>query len=154
MTNDVGDFMEILIDLMLEDDLEEVMVIERESFSTPWSRHSFLRDIRKNTDSIYLTAYQGRSIAGYIGVWLLRGKIHITNLAVAGKCRRQGVATRLVNEIINMARIFGIRMITLEVRVSNWPAIKLYEKLEFVPTGYKTRYYSNNEDALIMRKEL
>lgn len=145
--------MDILIDVMTRDDLPMVMEIERASFADPWSEKSFLQDITDNPYSLYLTASLGRDLLGYIGGWIMKNRLHITNLAIDKKYRRKGVATSLIKELINISYLQGINKITLEVRVSNQAAIKLYKKLGFERVGYKNSYYKNDEDAMIMWKE-
>lgn len=147
--------MEYIIDIMTEDDLSQVMQIEEETFADPWSLNSFRRDIKENPYSLYLTAYQGNRLAGYIGGWLIIDELHITNLAVDSSVRKQGIATALIEELIRITKLKGISRVTLEVRVSNEPAINLYKKMGFESAGCRPRYYqNNNEDALIMWKEL
>jgi [ribosomal protein S18]-alanine N-acetyltransferase len=148
------DVMDILIDIMTIDDLDDVIKIENKSFSDPWSYQSFKRDIIFNNHSLYLCAYKGRNLIAYIGGWLIVNKLHITNLAVDPEYRRKGIATKLIDEIFKMSILQGINKITLEVRMSNDAAIKLYKKKGFIVVGRYLHYYSNNnEDALIMWKE-
>ena len=145
--------MDILIDVMTREDLPQVIKIERSSFSDPWSKKSFLRDIKENPYSLYLTASIGKTLLGYVGGWIMKNRLHITNLAIDSKYRQRGVATSLIEELINISYLQGIDKITLEVRVSNCSAIKLYKKLGFKKVGYKNNYYKNNEDAMMMWKE-
>lgn len=147
--------MNIIIDLMKEEDLSEVMKIENKSFYAPWSLKTFLYELKDNPYSLYLTAYQDSNLIGYAGGWLLTDRFHITNLAVDEDYRKKGVATALTEEIIKRAGKRGISFITLEVRVSNRTAINLYRKLGFYKKDFFRGYYTNNnEDALLMRKEL
>ncbi len=150
--------MDIRIENMREEDLPEVMEIEKMSFSSPWSWHSFLRDINDNSYAMYLTAKYEDKVVGYVGSWLLVDEIHITNLAVAPNYRQQGIATKLITETIRKIKSSKNRelvFISLEVRKSNKPAIKLYQKLGFDKVDIRPEYYRDNqEDALIMRKEL
>lgn len=147
--------MNITIDLMKEEELSEVMEIENKSFSAPWSLKTFLYELKDNPYSLYLTAHQGSNIIGYAGGWSIGDRFHITNLAVDENYRKKGVATALTEEIIKRARKKGISILTLEVRVSNRPAINLYKKMGFYKKEFFSGYYTNNnEDALLMRKEL
>ncbi|MFW6007211.1 MAG: ribosomal protein S18-alanine N-acetyltransferase [Bacillota bacterium] len=147
--------MDIKIGLLSEEDLSQVMKIEYKSFNSPWSRHSFLKDINENPYSIYLAAYNGKKLVGYIGGWLVIDELHITNLAVDPEYRKQGIATRLLNTIIEIIKEKEMIAVTLEVRESNEPAINLYKNNGFIQTGKRINYYQDNgEDALIMRKEL
>jgi ribosomal-protein-alanine N-acetyltransferase len=145
--------MDILIDLMSPEDLPRVMEIERSSFTDPWSEESFLRDLEDNPYSLYLIAVMGRTLLGYLGGWTMKKRLHITNLAIDDKYRRRGIATSLIKELIQISYLQGIERVTLEVRVSNNTAICLYKKLGFKKVGYKTGYYKNDEDAMIMWRE-
>ena len=145
--------MDLLIDLMDEEDLKQVMKIEREVFSNPWSKKSFLSELKKNPHAIYFTARISRTILGYIGFWILSDHIHITNLAVANNSRKNGIATMLFENVKNAARLSQKNDLYLEVRVSNDIAIYFYEKMGFKVIDRKKNYYENdNEDALIMWK--
>lgn len=145
--------MELLIDLMTSDHLQQVLAIEKESFFDPWSRRTFIRELKNNRYSLYLIACRGREVAGYTGGWFLSHKLHITNLAVARRYRKQGIGSRLIQELMTMAHLQDCHKVILEVRISNQVAIDLYKKLGFKQLGIKTAYYRNNgEDALIMGK--
>jgi ribosomal-protein-alanine N-acetyltransferase len=135
--------------------LPQIMEIEKKSFSDPWSRKSFIREITQNHYAHYFVACQEDQVIGYIGGWNVVDELHITNLAVDPAYRRVGVARKLIDKIINEVKEEGVVKATLEVRVSNKPAISLYEKCGFIAVGKRPRYYINNgEDALIMWKEI
>ncbi|MFW6381808.1 MAG: ribosomal protein S18-alanine N-acetyltransferase [Bacillota bacterium] len=147
--------MNFTIEVMTEEDLPAVMEIERDSFPHPWSSYAFKRDINNNPYSLYLMAVGDNGIIGYIGCWFMERGMHITNLAVARDFRQQGVATTLIREIEQLALLTSASSLSLEVRRSNYKAINLYQKLGFHIDDYFPGYYhDNNEDALIMRKEL
>ena len=96
---------------------------------------------------------QGKLI-GYGGMWIILDEAHITNVCVLPEKRRQGYATKLMDELAGIASGLGADNMTLEVRVSNEEALKLYEKCGFHIQGVRKKYYSNNgEDAYIMWKE-
>ncbi|NLM97891.1 MAG: ribosomal protein S18-alanine N-acetyltransferase [Halanaerobiaceae bacterium] len=134
--------------------LERVMEIEKDSFSDPWSRGSFVSEITENPYAVYFVALEGELVIAYIGGWLLTGELHITNLAVDKDYRRRGIAERLIEKILLYSSNKGIKAATLEVRVSNISAINLYKKMGFIPVGSRPGYYlNNNEDALIMWKK-
>jgi len=147
--------MDILIDIMDIEDLDSVIEIENYSFTNPWSRETFKQELIDNPDSLYLTANTGRQIVGYIGSWLLAERLHITNLAIDRCFRNRGIARELLEKILFFGRLNKVTICTLEVRVSNYKAINLYKKLGFMLYGLNKNYYrDNNEDALIMWKEL
>jgi ribosomal-protein-alanine N-acetyltransferase len=141
----------IVLDRMTVEDLPAIHEIERESFSTPWPAHAYRQELETNRLAHYMVARWGDQIVGFAGVWLLVDEAHITTFAVRGTWRRQGVGERLLLAVLDLARSRGAHEATLEVRPSNMPARRLYEKYGFKVVGTRTRYYSDdNEDALIM----
>lgn len=141
---------------MAMEDLEQVLEIERASFSTPWTRSAFEMEVDgSNRYALYWVARNADKIVGYLGTWLILNEIHVTNIAVKPDFRRQGIAEQLLGNLFNQAKSRNIDAITLEVRVSNHSAQKLYQKLGFQMMGVRPKYYqNNNEDALIMWKIL
>ncbi len=147
--------MEVKIKNMEKSDLPQVMEIEKRTFSTAWSEESFLRDLRDDFFSIYLSAYYDDQLVGYIGAWLVVDEIHITNLAVAKKYRNRRIGTKLIKELLKRGKKMGMKQAVLEVRISNQAAINLYNKLGFEKITTRPDYYRDTgEDALIMGKEL
>ena len=143
-----------LIRRMTESDLDEVMEIERESFSLPWSRDSYLGELN-NSFANYMVCDHAGDIAAYGGIWVVFEEAHITNVAVAGKFRGQGIGCALMKELENIARAKHAIRIFLEVRPSNAAALKMYNKLDYIQTGLRKAYYTDNgEDALIMTRYL
>lgn len=117
----------------------------------PWSQTALHDDIADNEKAIYIVAEEQEQIAGYAGMWITLDEAHITNVAVHPKFRRKGIGETLVAALLRQARRHGALHQTLEVRVSNEAAIKLYEGMGFEGVGVRKRYYyDNNEDALIM----
>ncbi|MGE5554030.1 MAG: ribosomal protein S18-alanine N-acetyltransferase [Betaproteobacteria bacterium] len=136
-------------------DVEEVLAIEQASFPTPWSRLAFLSELLENERAVYLVAREEGKVIGYAGMWRILDEGHITNLAVHPDARRRGVGRRLLDALCNLAVARGLRRLTLEVRVSNVAAQHLYESFGFLPAGVRPGYYQdNNEDALIMWRDL
>lgn len=147
--------MEIKIRKMDLSHLAEVMKIEEESFPDPWSRRSFKREISENSYASYLIAVLDQLVIGYIGAWIITDELHITNLAIAKPYRQSGVAQTLIDSLLNFSLEEDCQRATLEVRVSNFAAIKLYKNKGFIAVGIRPKYYANdNEDALIMWKKL
>ncbi|NLY75031.1 MAG: ribosomal protein S18-alanine N-acetyltransferase [Firmicutes bacterium] len=146
--------MQMKIAPMTLEDLDEVLEIEVQAFTTPWSRNSFLYELLENERAIYLTAKnEFDRVMGYVGMWVVFDEGHITNLAIHPQFRRCGVARRLMLELIAVAKGKEVRYLTLEVRRTNSAAQELYQKLGFVHMGVRRKYYlDNNEDALIMWK--
>ena len=141
----------IVIDRMKVEDLPAVHVIERESFSTPWPAHAYRQELENNRLAAYIVARCGDEVVGFAGIWLLVDEAHVTTFATRRAWRRQGIGERLLLALLDLARARGANEATLEVRPSNMPARRLYEKYGFKVVGVRPHYYSDdNEDALIM----
>lgn len=134
--------------------LGQVLAIEKQSFSNPWSQFAFVNELLHNDYAHYLVAMQKGKMVGYAGMWLILDEAHITNIAVAPPHRRQGIGQSILEALLSWAQSLGAASATLEVRQSNIQAQKMYEKFGFVKRGRRLRYYSdNNEDAIIMWKD-
>ena len=145
---------QIVIRPMELSDIDGVMLVEHEAFVVPWSRQAFEEELTQNRIARYLVAEMDGKIAGYAGVWFVIGEAHVTNVAVHGSARRQGIGRLLMNHLIDLAADNGIEAMTLEVRVTNLPARELYREMGFVEKGIRPNYYSETkEDALILWRE-
>ena len=143
----------IKIEPMTHMHVQEVAQIEKLCFSDAWSSLSITAELH-NPLSLWLVAMDGQTLVGYIGSQTVLPESDMMNLAVLPQYRRCGIARLLVQSLIEALSEKGVDSLTLEVRVSNTPAIALYEKLGFLPVGRRPNYYRNpKEDALIMRKE-
>lgn len=137
---------------MRKEDVSFISRLEEDTFSMPWSAASFLRMI-ENEDTEYFVAEEDGRLLGGCGLLLIAGEGNITNVVVAPEARRRGVATGLLTCLMETGDRAGLSAYTLEVRVSNAPAIALYEKLGFVSEGIRPRFYEKPvEDAVIMWK--
>jgi ribosomal-protein-alanine N-acetyltransferase len=146
--------LKLLIEAMRLEDLDEVQAIEQASFSTPWPSNAYRSELMTNRLASYLVARIDGRIVGYGGMWLMVDEAHITTFAIHPGWRRQRIGERLLLAFLDLARDRHAREATLEVRLSNLAARRLYEKYGFRPVGLRPRYYSdNNEDALIMTTE-
>jgi ribosomal-protein-alanine N-acetyltransferase len=135
---------------MMADDLEDVLLIERASFPTPWSRNIFLGEM-EHPFCHDLVALVERKIVGYICFAIVFDEIHLRNLAVHQDWKRRGVASELLSRMITLSSAEKARYGTLEVRKSNSAALELYKRFGFVVEGVRPSYYSETgEDALIM----
>ena len=136
-------------------DLDAIEEIERASYPTPWSRSMFAGELAKPS-SLCLGAFGAESgkLAGYVIVSRYVDAWHVMNVAVAEPYRRRGIATLMLEDLFRATYDDERRGYTLEVRVSNESAIKLYETLGFTATGIRRGYYTDNrEDALVMWKD-
>jgi [ribosomal protein S18]-alanine N-acetyltransferase len=135
-------------------DLDTVEVIERASYPTPWSRSMFAAELRKPS-ALALGAYlETGELVGYAFVSRYVDAWHVMNVAVAPEHRGRGIATVLLERLFEVTAGDPRRGYTLEVRVSNATAIRLYERLGFQSRGVRRGYYTDNrEDALIMWRE-
>jgi ribosomal-protein-alanine N-acetyltransferase len=139
------------VEPMAVGDLDAVQDIERRSFRTPWPAHAYRTELQTNRLAQYLVARIDDRVVGYGGMWVIVDEAHITTFAVDPDWRRQGIGERLLLALLDLAGGRNAREATLEVRLSNLPARRLYEKYGFRPVGLRPRYYSDdNEDALIM----
>lgn len=151
MTGDVGG--EVRIERLDGDaDLEGVLEVEQESFTNPWTRDMYAWELR-NRDACHILIVRTSDcrVAGFCAFWLIVDEIHINNLALRPRFRRQGLGTQLMRHVLAEALRLGARSATLEVRASNDAARSLYERLGFNVAGTRRNYYSDPvEDALIL----
>ena len=131
--------------------LRGVMAIERQVYPRPWSPNLFLAEMNEQRDRLYLVARQDRGVIGYGGVMVAGDEAHVTTIAVDPEHHRHKVGTRLLYELIQGAIRMGATAVSLEVRVTNWGAQRMYGRFGFRPVGIRKNYYQEtNEDALIM----
>ena len=136
-------------------DLDAIERIERASYPTPWSRSMFASELAKPS-SLSLGAFEpdGGRLLGYLIISRYVDAWHVMNIAVAPEYRRKGIARRLMERLFEVTARDARRGYTLEVRVSNEAAIRLYEELGFRARGVRRGYYTDNrEDALIMWRD-
>jgi ribosomal-protein-alanine N-acetyltransferase len=132
-------------------DLDQVHAIEEASLTPPWPEDAYRSELSTNRLATYMVARVGDEIAGFGGLWLMVDEAHVTTFAVHPRWRRRRIGERLLLALLDIALARRAREATLEVRLSNLPARRLYEKYGFRPVGIRPRYYSDNgEDALIM----
>jgi ribosomal-protein-alanine N-acetyltransferase len=132
-------------------DLPAVHEIERASFTTPWPPHAYRTELESNKLAQYIVLRADGQVIAYGGMWLMVDEAHITTFAVSPTWRRRHIGERLLLALLDISLRRGAHEATLEVRLSNLPARRLYEKYGFRPVGVRPRYYTDdNEDALIM----
>ncbi len=141
------------IEKMDLDCVDDVLVIENLSFPVPWSRAAFVQELKGNRLARYVAAKADGRVVGYAGMWMVIDEAHITNIAVHPEYRGQGIGSKLLERLIEIALEEGVDNMTLEVRVSNEIAQGLYKKYGFSVMGIRKEYYlDNREDAFIMWK--
>lgn len=135
---------------MASEHVSSLAQIEKQCFSTPWSENALAEEI-ENPNARFFVALCGEQVAGYIGAHNIVGEVYITNVAVAPDYRRQGVATQLIERLVEISRAENAEFITLEVRENNTSAQALYEKQGFGVVGKRKAFYENpREDAILM----
>ena len=140
---------------MTKDDIEAVVQIESEAYGKHhWAKSSFYDEMSNNLAKYYCAKTKNGELVGYAGTWHIIDEGHITTIAVKKEYLRNHIGEAIIQKIIDDCYQNNIKYLTLEVRVSNTPAIKLYEKYGFQSLGTRKAYYQdNNEDALIMWTE-
>lgn len=139
------------IRIMEESDLNEVVAIEKASFTLPWSRELFLKDVKENNNAHYFVLREEGKLSAYGGFWLLLDEINIVTIAVHPEKRKSGLGGQILKTLLTEGVKLRASLATLEVRVGNTSAIKLYERFGFIQIAVRKKYYSDNgEDALVM----
>lgn len=135
-------------------DLDAVTLIEKTCFSLPWSEESFVNEL-VNQLAYYQCATIDGNVVGYMGMWKICDEGHVTNVAVLPEFRKKGIASLLISKMIDVCKCSEINSMTLEVRESNYDAIRVYEKFGFKSLGIRPNYYQKpNENAIIMWKNI
>ena len=136
-----------------------VAELEKECFVHPWSEES-IRDYFGNPDAHFFVATENSEnsadvseVVGYIGSYIICDEAYITNVAVKKASRQHGIGTALLEKCMDCAENSGATFISLEVRLSNAPAVSLYKKAGFESAGVRPSFYRDpTEDAIIMTK--
>ena len=146
----------LTLDRMRPEDLDEVLAIERVSFTMPWSRGAFLYEMQQNRVArCWVARDDDGHVAGYLCLWEVADEVHITNVAVRPNARRRGIARALLSSVLDNARACAFKVVVLEVRPSNQHALTLYESFGFRVVGRRHGYYyDTGEDALVMEIDL
>lgn len=143
-----------MIRAMTLQDLDIINEIENEAFSHPWSKEDFEAELQSNPYALYYVLEIDEKIVGYVGLWLIYEKAQITTIAVDQKYRGQKHSKTLMKFVDELCQKNEVETLSLEVRVSNYKAIKLYESFGLKTQGLRKDYYQDNhEDAYLMIKE-
>lgn len=139
---------------MKSEHLDAVAALERECFTTPWSRNMLAEELDNALSAFLVALDENDRVVGYAGLQVVLDEGYITNVAVRSDCRRRGVAGKLLDVFERFAEGNGLVFLTLEVRASNYAAIALYGRHGYRGVGRRTNYYEHpKEDAVIMTRE-
>lgn len=141
--------------LTLESEIDEVLAIERASFTNPWTREMYTAELgNREVSYCYLARDDARRVVGFCSFWHVADELHINNLAVAPEHRRIGIGSALLRHVLLEGARLGAVRATLEVRRSNEPARYLYERFGFTVARVRRGYYTKPvEDALVLWRE-
>jgi len=146
--------MNFMIRKMRLEDIEQVIAIDRVSFSLPWPERSFRFELTDNPASRCWVAEMDGKLVGMIVVWLIVDEVHVATIATHPDFRRQGIAKRLLSHALRQLSNEGAQSSFLEVRASNFAAQEMYRKFGYGESGIRRRYYKDNdEDAILMTLE-
>ena len=140
---------------MKEEHIPALGKIEQACFAIPWSEKALSDEFRNPAATFLVAVTEGDRVAGYVGMLVAAGEGYFTNVAVSPEFRRQGVADRLLSALASVGKAQGLSRLSLEVRVSNAPAIALYEKHGYRRDGIRPGFYRTpTEDAAIYSLDL
>lgn len=138
-----------------ENHVDQMYEIEEAVFPIPWSYESLYQDVCQHEIAVYVVGICGEEVVSYAGLWYVHEESHITNIAVKENYRRRGIGKEMMRVLFKIAKDLGVKTMTLEVRASNEAAVSMYENTGFYKAGLRKKYYTdNNEDAIIMNKNL
>jgi [ribosomal protein S18]-alanine N-acetyltransferase len=137
-------------------DLDAVAALEAATFTNPWTRDMLDRELRQSDVArVYVVRLPGCRVAAFCACWLVHDELHINTIAVDARMRRRGLATALMKHLLAEAAAAGAHRTFLEVRRSNLPAQRLYERLGFTVAAVRRNYYSQpEEDALVLSRAM
>ena len=142
--------MNIIIEKMTKEHLDKIKENLKEDFDEFWNEN-VLKNELENPASTYIVAKdEQNNKVGYAGIWQPIDEAHITNIVTKKDKRRNKIGTKMLEELIKIAKEKKLKDITLEVNVNNIPAINLYKKYNFKEVGIRKKYYNNSDDAIIM----
>lgn len=137
---------------MLVEDLDQVMEIENQLFSVPWTREGYFTFLTRD-NALFLVVEEKKQILGYCGILMVPDEGDVLNVAVRADRQREGIGHFLMESLIRLAGDLGVRILHLEVRNSNETALRLYERVGFHKDGIRRAYYTDPvEDAVLMTR--
>ncbi|OVE73770.1 ribosomal-protein-alanine N-acetyltransferase [bacterium B13(2017)] len=135
---------------IIKNDIDQIINIENQSNPNPWSRKIFEKELLI-INSIHLAGISNNQIVTYIFSWIVHDELHIHNIATHPIFRLKGFAKKILFKTIQIAKQKNVKIIDLDVRESNIHAISFYKKIGFIENGMRNNYYSNQENAILMR---
>lgn len=144
--------MNITIEKMTKEHLEQIRNILMTEFDEFWNANVLEKEL-ENLLSYYIVAINENEVVGYAGLWQPCDEGHITNIVTKLDKRGNKIASKMLEELIELAKRKNLKSVTLEVNVHNEIAINLYKKYDFKEIGKRPKYYYNKDDALIMTLE-
>lgn len=143
------------IRLMTIQDIDSILQLEKQLFTSQWKEEDFIYEIETNPFSYLYVLIEEEMIIGYAGLWISYEQAEITTIGIKKEYQGKGYASQLMDYLIELAKKKDCETISLEVRISNKKAIKLYEKYGFIYASIRKNYYQDNfEDAYLMVKEM
>lgn len=150
-TGDVRDGLAVLLEPMRRRHLRSVLRIESGVYAAPWSLSLFISELSLRASRSYTVAKVDGTVVGYSGLMLSMDEGHVTTVAVDPSWHRNQIGTRLMLDMVHVAVKRGVRHMTLEVRVANSGAQRMYSRFGFAPEGIRKNYYAETgEDAMVM----
>ncbi|HCK88537.1 MAG TPA: ribosomal-protein-alanine N-acetyltransferase [Erysipelotrichaceae bacterium] len=144
-----------MIRKMTKEDLPRILELEAELFpSSPWPEHEFIYELDENPFADVRVYEEDGKILGYIDWWVTYEQAQLANIAVASEAHRRGIGQKMIDLCVNECIKAECENLSLEVRVNNMPAIRLYEKNGFIAAGIRKAYYEDGTDAWLMVKPL
>lgn len=145
----------IVIKEMKPEHIDAVMIIDRESFTTSWTKEIFMKEIAENKFAHYFIVQLADEIIGYAGMWIVNDDAQVTNIAISPEHRGKKIGEKLFYFVFQHAIRTGVKQLSLEVRASNIIAQNMYQKFGLVPGGIRKKYYTDDqEDAIVMWVDL
>ena len=142
---------ELTIRKMELEDINQVMFVELSSFTSPWTEEIFIQELKENQHAHYYIITIDEKVIGYVGMWIVLDDAQITNIAILAGYRGQKLGEKLFRFAMQRAISLGVTNLSLEVRITNIVAQKMYRKFGLVPGGIRKNYYTDNqEDAIVM----
>jgi len=140
---------------MRREDVDAVVAIETEAFSSPWRRETFMELIDRPTAELFVMVHRDEGVIGYAVLWCVLDQGELANVAIAARMRGRGLGRALLAEVLAVAKSRGVESVFLEVRESNAPALGLYQEFGFREVGRRRGYYDHpREDARILMAKI